>query len=175
MRSSLSPDPPNDFARKGDIVIALEPFEASDAVALRAELADELNRRYRGDSEPGAKPTSSDSPVFLIARDQSGRALGCGGLRALGAAEAEIKRMFVRPEARGLGLGRRLLDALEEHAHLRGWRCLRLETGEAQPEAIALYRRAGYVPIPCFGAYAHTPRSRCFERHLPPRDGDSGH
>jgi GNAT superfamily N-acetyltransferase len=78
----------------------------------------------------------------------------------------EVKRMFVRPEFRRRGLARAMLARLEEAAVDRGYRSLRLETGEGQPEAIALYRAAGYRPIPCYGEYAAHPASCCFEKAL---------
>jgi GNAT superfamily N-acetyltransferase len=149
-----------------DIAIAVEPFDAPDGAALRDELAAELVRRYGHDSEPGEKPTATDVALFLVARDGAGRALGCGALRAIEPGVFEIKRMLVRNEARGRGLGRRLLAALEEHAAALGARRLLLEAGPEQPEAIGLYEQAGYRPVPCFGAYAGAENSLCFGRDL---------
>jgi putative acetyltransferase len=102
----------------------------------------------------------------VVARDGHGTALGCGGLRPMEPGAAEIKRMFVRPEARGTGLARLLLERLEDEARARGFHLLRLETGTLQPEARSLYERAGYEPIPCTGAYRGSPYSRCYERQL---------
>jgi GNAT superfamily N-acetyltransferase len=148
------------------IQIAPEPFDSLDAAELRAELGLELTARYGGDLEPGQRPSADDVAVFLMARADNGRALGCGGLRSLGEPVAEIKRMYVRPEARGSGVGAAILEALEREAAARGFKVLRLETGPLQPEAIGLYARSGYREIPCFGAYAGAPASRCFERRL---------
>jgi GNAT superfamily N-acetyltransferase len=78
----------------------------------------------------------------------------------------EVKRMYVREAHRRRGFARALLMGLEEIAVGRGFRTMRLETGGNQPEAIALYERAGYHPIPCFGAHVDDPLSRCFEKHL---------
>ena len=78
----------------------------------------------------------------------------------------EIKRMYVDPAARGQGLGRRLLAALEECARREGLRCIRLETGVRQPEALALYRAAGYREIEPFGAYRPDPLSVFMEKAL---------
>ena len=122
--------------------------------------------RYGYDSEPGEKPTAADISVFLVARDPAGHALGCGALRHLEPGAAELKRMYVRPEARGSGLGRAILTALETEAKRLGVAVLRLETGHEQHEAIGLYERAGYERIPCFGAYADGPVSICYERTL---------
>jgi putative acetyltransferase len=104
--------------------------------------------------------------AFLIARADDGRPLGCGALRSLGEPVVEIKRMYVRPEARGRGVGAAILEALEREARRLGFKVVRLETGPLQPEAISLYARAGYREIPCFGAYAGAAMSRCFERRL---------
>ena len=147
------------------IAIAAEPFESPDGAALMTELRAELDVRYGGDFEPGVKPTAEDITVFVVARED-GRALGCGALRSLGEPVVEIKRMFVRPEARGRGIGAAILGALEQQAIERGFRVVRLETGPLQPEAVRLYESAGYREIPCFGAYAAGPVSRCFERRI---------
>src|SRR4051794_34610409 len=81
--------------------------------------------------------------VFLTAR-LDGRAVGCGAFVNQAGEYAEIKRMFVLPEARGLKVGRRLLEDLERRARAVGLRLARLETGVRQPEALRLYERAGY-------------------------------
>jgi GNAT superfamily N-acetyltransferase len=121
--------------------------------------------RYGADVEPGRKPTAGETAVFLVARDEHGRAVGCGALRGQGEV-GELKRMFVRPQSRGRGIAQALLARLEDEARARGFRVLRLETGSFQPEARGLYERSGYEPIPCFGPYAGAPHSRCYERHL---------
>jgi GNAT superfamily N-acetyltransferase len=147
------------------IEIAPEAFDSDVAAELMAELRHELDARYGGDLEPGAKPNTEDVMVFLLARE-AGRALGCGALRSLGEPVVEIKRMYVRPEARGRGVGAAILTALEHEAVERGFRVVRLETGPLQPEALHLYERSDYREIPCFGAYAAGAASRCFERRL---------
>jgi len=122
--------------------------------------------RYGGDFEPGTKPRAEDVAAFLVARGDDGRPLGCGALRSLGEPVVEIKRMYVRPEARGTGVGAAILEALEREASRLGFKVVRLETGPLQPEAVGLYARGGYREIPCFGAYSGAPASRCFERRL---------
>ena len=148
------------------ISVTPEPFDAPDSRALRSELNADLMERYAADVEPGFKPSAWDVAVFLVARDGAGEPLGCGALRGLGDGAAEIKRMYVRPQARGTGVARRLLAALEEEARSRGFGVIRLETGTRQPEAMALYASAGYTQIEGFGDYAGHPASRCFERRL---------
>jgi putative acetyltransferase len=102
---------------------------------------------------------------FFVAR-RDGRALGCGALRIDPAGWGEVKRMFVSPEARGLRLGRRLLDRIEEEARQEGLGCIRLETGIHQPEALGLYRSAGYVEREAFGAYRPDSLSVFMEKSL---------
>jgi putative acetyltransferase len=102
---------------------------------------------------------------FFVAR-REGLALGCGALRIDTAGYGELKRMFVSPEARGLRLGRRILDRVEEEARREGLACLRLETGIHQPEALALYRSAGYVEREAFGEYSPDPLSVFMEKSL---------
>jgi putative acetyltransferase len=103
--------------------------------------------------------------TFLVAR-VDGRALGCGAVVSSGQGWAEIKRMFVSPAARGLKLGRRLLDELEAVAARSGESLLRLETGAKQPEALALYRSAGFVEVGPFGGYRPDPLSLFMEKPL---------
>jgi GNAT superfamily N-acetyltransferase len=74
------------------------------------------------------------------------------------------------PEARGQGLGRGLLAALEDEARRLGYLGLVLETGDRQPEALGLYRSSGYAPIPCYPPYDSRALSLCFEKRLPPRE-----
>jgi putative acetyltransferase len=82
---------------------------------------------------------------------------------------AEVKRMFVSPGARGQKLGRRLLDKIESVAAERGATLLRLETGGRQPEALELYRSAGFVEVGPFGTYLADPLSIFMEKPLAPR------
>jgi len=145
--------------------VEVEPFDSPAALELRRELDAELTHRYGGDSEPGVKPTPETVLAFLIAREGD-LLCGCGALMELGDGAAEIKRMYVRPDHRRRGLSRRILEGLEREALRRGIDRIRLETGERQPEAMGLYRGAGYVEIEKFGAYRDAPLSRCFERRL---------
>jgi putative acetyltransferase len=148
------------------VTVEAADWDDPDAVALRAAQRAELDGLYGADVEPGTKPSSVDISCFVIARDSSGVAVGCGALRQLDEHAAEIKRMFVPKPYRGQGISRAVLTALEEHARRRGWHALRLETGPRQVEAIGLYTAAGYEPIAPFGPYADSQFSLCFERRL---------
>jgi hypothetical protein len=100
---------------------------------------------------------------LLIARLE-GQPIGCGALKFHAGAPAELKRMWVAPAARGVGLGRRLLAELERHAWDNGVKVLRLETNGALTEAIALYRSAGYRAV---AAFNDEPYAQCwFEKRL---------
>jgi GNAT superfamily N-acetyltransferase len=135
--------------------------------ALRTAQRIELDLRYGSeDHEPGPAPSAADIDVFLVALGPDGSALGCGALRRLDEASAEVKRMYVAPASRGSGVATALLRTLEEKARARGWTTLRLETGPAQPDAIRFYEREGYRPIPLYGAYAGSDLSLCYERVL---------
>lgn len=100
---------------------------------------------------------------FFVAR-RHGEIVGCCGLVEAGDGTAEIKRMFVDPEARGLKIGKLLVSALEAKAAKLGLTAIRLETGIHQPEAIGLYRASGYVERPPFGTYLPDPLSLFMEK-----------
>ncbi|MCW2678152.1 MAG: Acetyltransferase family protein [Modestobacter sp.] len=151
-------------------MVRLSPAAWDDPVVQQLTSAQqaELRGRYGPDSEPGVKPSAADVAVVLVATDDDGAPVGCGALRPLGADSAEIKRMYVVPRARGRGLSKTVLAGLEAEALARGWTTLRLETGPAQPEAVALYTGAGYRPTSAFGHYVgdRDDWSLYFERQL---------
>jgi DNA-binding MarR family transcriptional regulator/GNAT superfamily N-acetyltransferase len=130
------------------------PGHADARFCLRAYFA-ELAERFDDGFDPELSISAADAEmtppngVLLVAR-LHGEPVGCGALKLPGAAGAEVKRMWVAPSARGLGLGRRLLGELEAHAFDAGVRTLRLETNRALAEAIALYRAAGYREVTPF-------------------------
>ena len=133
------------------MIVSPVDWDDPDAVALRAAQRVEIEERYgTPDSEPGPAPTAHDITVFFVAHSDDGEPLGCGGLRQRDDSEAEIKRMFVAPEARGQGVARRLLEALEDAARDLGYTVVRLDTGPRQPHAQALYEATGYAVVPNF-------------------------
>jgi GNAT superfamily N-acetyltransferase len=145
-----------------------EPFDASDAQALvLAQQAELRGLDGAGDIGPTREAWMFEPPdgVFLVSRID-GHAVGCGGICRFDETRAELKRMYVAPESRGLGLGRELLEALEAQARLLGYSGIVLETGELQRESLGLYASAGYERVPCYGVYVERPWSRCFEKTL---------
>ncbi len=151
------------------LVITGEPFDSDDARRLIAGLDAGLAELYppEGRFGPNLKPEhlAQGRGTFLVARDGE-RAVGCGAIRLLDAATAEVKRMFVEPDQRGRGVGKAVLTSLEAAAKNMGVQRLVLETGVHQQAAIALYRRAGFTQVDCWGEYLSSPSSICFEKRL---------
>jgi DNA-binding MarR family transcriptional regulator/N-acetylglutamate synthase-like GNAT family acetyltransferase len=129
--------------------------EHPDARHCLAEYVAELNRRSTRGFDPSVGATALPHEVrppagqFFVAYLHH-EAIGCGAVKHHADAPAEIKRMWIAPQARGLGLGRRLLETLEACALAGGARVLHIETSAVLSEAIALYRSAGWVEVPAF-------------------------
>jgi ribosomal protein S18 acetylase RimI-like enzyme len=128
-----------------------------DASKLISEVQQEYVVRYGGPDSTPIDPAEFTPPsgLFLVGY-LDGLPVASGGWRSRGD-EAEIKRMYVTPTARHRGLARQLLSELERTAAAAGHHRVVLESGSAQPEAIALYRSSGYIPIAPFGHYAGAP------------------
>jgi GNAT superfamily N-acetyltransferase len=108
--------------------------------------------------------TGPDGCFVLVVAGE--RAVGCGGFKRLDERTCEVKRMYLLPEVRGLGLSGRLLAALEERAAAAGYTRVRLDTGDRQPAAMHLYRKSGYREI---GDYnGNTAATHWFEKDLAP-------
>lgn len=154
----------------GVITIVRADLADDASRALIQALNAELSEMY---PEPGANHFGLDPAevaegrgAFLVAR-RDGVPVGCGALRMLEGDTGELKRMYVAPEARGTGLGRRLVEALEAEARTLGVRRLVLETGTRQQAALALYRATGFAPIPLYGEYTSSPEtSLCLGKQL---------
>jgi len=159
--------PPSDA-----VTVERTDVRSPGARALIEALNAELLSRY---PEPGTDHFELDADevapgrgAFLIA-SRAGEAVGCGAVRRIDPGTGEIKRMYVSPPARGFGLGRTVLAALEAEARALGLVRLVLETGVRQPEAIALYERAGFSRIGPFGAYEAHALSVFMGKDLRPR------
>ncbi|MET8030150.1 GNAT family N-acetyltransferase [Streptomyces avermitilis] len=151
-------------------------FDHPDAVRLNDEVQLEYAERYGddGDATP-LDPTMFAPPrgLYLIAYDERDRPVATGGWRSQDESgegyadgDAELKRMYVIPAARGLGLARRILAALEDDARAAGRMRMVLETGDKQPEAISLYASSGYERCAKFGYYRFHELSQCFAKAL---------
>ena len=167
--------------------ITEEPYDGPVATALVRALLDDLNERYaEWAAEPAQLPVNqqagdddylAEATVAQLSRPTGafvvawidGEPAGCGALRGSPElpGEGEIKRMYSTPAARGRGVGRAVLRHLEELARELGYERLRLETGTAQPEAIALYESSGWHRIDSYGRYQGHPASVCLGKTLP--------
>jgi putative acetyltransferase len=148
------------------IAISAERPDSPDAASLILDLEAHLASLYPAASRHGlsVERLVAENVDFFVVRSD-GMPAGCGGILFVDE-YGEIKRMYVRPEFRGLGLGRRILNHLTSHAESRGIALLRLETGIHQQEAIALYEREGFYRIPPFGPYTVDPLTLCYEKRL---------
>jgi len=148
--------------RASSVEIAAEDAASADARRCIDRYFADLDERFHGGFDPG-KGGSSGVDDFLAPRGcllmarLFGEPIGCGALRTLAPRIGEIKRMWIAPHARGLGLGRRLLAELERAARRRRMHTLRLDTNQSLREALLLYRSSGYREIPRFNdnPYAH--------------------
>jgi DNA-binding MarR family transcriptional regulator len=153
----------------GLVVLRIEDPHSAAAIFCRQSYYDELDERFKGGYQPenslGAKDEELIEPTGLLLvaylRDEP---IGCGALRNLDTAHAEIKQVWVSPAARWLGVGRRLVHELESQALQRDVTIVRLDTNRTLVEAISLYRSAGYHEVVAFNdePYAH----HWFEKHL---------
>jgi len=138
------------------------------AVHLVERVQQEYVVRYGGRDAAPVDPAEFSPPdgLFLVA-EVDGVPVGCGGWRVHAPGVAELKRMYVEPAVRRHGVARRLLTALEYTAAAAGHRHLLLNSGGRQPEALALYARAGYTPVPGYGVYAEFPDAVFLGKDLP--------
>ena len=129
----------------------------------------ELNSRFDAGFDPERSISATEAEMtppagLLVIARREGKPVGCGALKFHGSNPAELKRMWVARDARGLGLGRRLLADLEQRARDAGLRVIHLETNRSLEEAIQLYRSSGYREVKPFNdePYAH----HWFEKRL---------
>ena len=147
------------------ITITPERPDTPDAIALIEELETYLQPLSPPEAQFGfsiEKLIAEAVPFFVTRVD--GFPAGCGGVKLFGTEYGELKRMYVRPSYRGLGLGKLMITHLEDFARQRGVRLIRLETGNHQDEAIGLYERMGFQRIPAFGDYRASPFNLFYEK-----------
>jgi ribosomal protein S18 acetylase RimI-like enzyme len=150
--------------------------DTAAAMQLITELEAHLDPLYPPASRHGysIEKLLARNVTFFVAR-YAEQPAGCGGVQLFPAEGrgqpdpyAELKRMYVRPAFRGLGLGQQMLEHLADHARSQGAALLRLETGIHQRAAIGLYERWGFRRIPPFGEYAEDPLSLFYEKRIAP-------
>ena len=161
------------MATDKSFTIRQEDPRTESARTLIGELDVYLDPLYPKESQHGysiEKLVAQRVEFFVLYEDEAPAA--CGGVQFFGDPNGddegygEIKRMYVRPEFRGRGYAKKMLQHLEEQAVAGGFSKVRLETGISQPEAISLYERNGYFKIPPFGDYWDDPLSFFYEKNL---------
>jgi putative acetyltransferase len=150
------------------IVIAPADPRSPASVRLVAELDEHLNSLYPAESNYLMDLNALAAPdVAFFTAHVNDDVVGCGAIKRY-SDYAEVKRIYVAPRARGLGIARKLLTTLEDAARDAGLTLMRLETGHYQPDAIALFEKAGFHRRGSFGDYrADDPYSVFMERQLP--------
>ena len=150
------------------ITIVEERPDSPDAIQLISELDAALtSHEYPQESRHAFSVDKliRERVAFFVLRYQSQPA-GCGGVKLFGKDYGEVKRMYVRPEFRGQGLGKKILNQLAAYSRKQGVNVLRLETGIHQKEAIVLYERYGFQRRSPFGEYRDDPMSIYFEKTI---------
>ncbi len=138
----------------------------SDAQQLMAELSAVLTRITGASGQTSFNVDDVKVPraVFMIARDAAGQPVGCGALRPLSDEIGEVKRMYTRSQARGVGTA--ILQAIESYAKENGYITLWLETRRVNTQAVQFYLHHGYQPIDNYGKYQGNPAAICFAKRL---------
>ncbi|MDT7838238.1 GNAT family N-acetyltransferase [Aquabacterium sp. OR-4] len=176
MNPTPAPHTPGHQPAATPIVVRGEAANQAEVIALIAELDAYQDTLYPPESRHALDIGALSQPqvLFAVARTAAGRAVGCGAIvlaaaePGAGIAHGELKRMYVQPAQRGHGIATRLLAWLEAEAATRGCRCVMLETGPYQPEALALYARHGYARRGPFADYRDDPLSVFMHKPLAP-------
>lgn len=149
-------------------------WDHPDAVRLREAMVAEVGALYSDKRAATNRDGNSGlAPATIVVTGlvyEGEKPVAHVALRRLGN-DVEIKRMYVIPERRGLGLSRLLLEEMEQAARFEGAKRVVLHTGSQQVSAVALYEANGYTPIPVYGPYIGLPDSLCFEKPLESRRG----
>jgi putative acetyltransferase len=149
------------------VVVRQESPDQPEVRRLLAQLDEYLQGLYPPESNHllGIGELLQPQIRFLVAR-RDRTAYGCGAVKLEEGGTAEVKRMYVDPASRGLGIGKSLMRAIEETAQRESVRTLRLETGIHQPEAIGLYIASGFREVSAFPPYRPDPFSRFFAKEF---------
>ena len=154
------------------VTLRAVPYEDPVAVDLVGRVQQEYVDRYGGPDEAAVDPDEFVPPhgLFLVA-EVAGEPAGCGAWRVHPPGGVEIKRVYVTPPFRRRGLAQLVVAALESSAAAAGHTTVVLNTGDRQPEAIALYTDLGYSPVPGYGVYACSPDGVFLGKDLVPGEG----
>jgi GNAT superfamily N-acetyltransferase len=146
-------------------IIEKSPNE-TEAILLMEELSKSLEAITgdSGKSSFNSKDVCVPRSLFVIAYDQAGEAIGCGGIRPINESVAEVKRMFAKTKT--MGVGTEILVYLETQARKLGYSTLWLETRIINEQAVAFYKKRCYYPIPNYGKYVGNPQAICFEKKI---------
>ena len=148
------------------IVISAESPFSDDAISLMDELSKCL-QYITGDSGKNSFDSNdvcNEKAIFVIARNRSGRAIGCGAFRPMNEITAEVKRMYAKEKEAGIGT--MILSYLEQQAFNMGYKTMRFETRIVNAKAVLFYEKNGYRKISNYGKYAERANSICFEKRL---------
>lgn len=140
--------------------------ENQDFVSLVRLLDDDLAKRDGNEHAFYAVYNKIDMIKHAVIAYVDGVPVGCGAMKPYSAEAMEVKRMYTLPESRGKGIAAKILTELEQWATELSYEKCVLETGKRQPEAIALYTKSGYKPVPNYGQYAGIENSLCFGKNL---------
>ena len=140
--------------------------ENTDFINLVAALDADLKFRDGEEHSFYSQFNKIDTIKHAIVAYENNQPVGCGAIKAYSANAVEVKRMYVPPACRGRQIASQVLHQLEQWAKEMNYAKCILETGKRQPEAIALYKKNGYVVIPNFGQYENVENSLCFEKTL---------
>lgn len=159
--------------RDGSVVrLRALPYEDPVAQHLVEQVQQEYEVRYGGRDAAPVDPADFRPPAGLfVVAEVDGVPAGCGAWRVYPSGGVEVKRVYVEPAYRRRGLAQRLMAVLEASAAAAGHRSVVLNTGQQQPEAIALYTALGYAPVPGYGVYACAPDAVFLGKQLEPVDG----
>ena len=156
------------------VSVRAESPRSSAALAMIDALCAEIGLRYHRPPSPFLPEEAAGPRTALVIAWLDSQPVGCGALRQIDQGTVEVKRIYVAPEARRRGIARQILAELERLAAGFGYRKVILETGTFQPEAIALYLAAGYLPTAPYGRYVGNPEAHCFTKPLPSRGEPAG-
>jgi GNAT superfamily N-acetyltransferase len=155
------------------VVLRAVPYDDPVARTLVARVQQEYVIRYGGPDEAVVDPAEFVPPagLFLVA-EVDGVPAGCGAWRVHADGTVEVKRVYVEPAYRRRGLAQGLMAELERTAAAAGHRSVVLNTGNRQPEALALYAALGYTPVAGYGVYAEAPGAVFLGKELPRPAGE---